>query len=345
MTRHNYKTINHRILNINGVDMHIAEAGAGHPVILLHGFPELWYSWRHQIPALSAAGYHAIAPDARGCGQSGAPQSIDDYSMYNMTMDIVGLLDAIGEEKAVLVGHDWGVLTALVCAQRFPERFSAVVALDISFTNAGIIPRPPAPPVETAKKYRPYLQQNSGGMFDYSSFVIQLMLYNQEPGVAEAEYEADVSRVFRRLWSAMSGDAPADLMPRLVTKGPLDGNYLDRIPEPEQLPAWLTQEELDYYTGEYKRTGFTGAFNRYRNLDRDWIDHEKLAGTVIQHPAMFISGEYDQPTRFGGREPQKPWVPNLKDIVIFPGCGHWIQQEQPEKLNKYLIEFLNSLCV
>lgn len=338
-------TINHRILNINGIDMHIAEAGIGYPVILLHGFPELWYSWRQQLPELADEGYHAIAPDARGCGQSGAPQSIGEYSMYKMTDDIIGLMDAIGEEKAILVGHDWGVLTAIVCAQRYSERISAVAALDVSFTNAGIFPRQPAPSIQSARKYLQYIQQNPGGIFDYNNFLVELMLYHQEPGVAEAGYEADIHRTFRRLFYAMSGDAPADLMPHLVTRGPLDGHYIDRMPEPESLPAWLTTEELNYYANEYKRTGFTGALNRYRNLDRDWADHAELANTIIQQPALFISGEYDQPTRFGRREPQKPWVPNLRDIIIFPGCGHWMQQEQPKKVNKYLITFLNSLSI
>jgi pimeloyl-ACP methyl ester carboxylesterase len=313
--------ITHRAVQANGISVHIAEAGHGPLVLLLHGFPELWYSWRHQLPALAAAGYHAVAPDLRGYGRSDAPEKVEAYSMLNMTADAVGVLDALGEDTAVIVGHDWGAPIAWHCALLYPHRFPAVVALSVPY-----MPRPPAPPLQL-------LKQVYAGRFFY-------ILYFQEPGVAEAELEADVRRTLRLVLYAASGDAPAGLA---LSRKASDAGFLDGMPEPEGLPSWLTQEDLDYFVGEFRLTGFRGGLNRYRNMDRDWEEMPHLAGAKVQQPALFIAGDRDTVRGFTDVEAMKANVPNLRGVVMLPGCGHWTQQERPEEVNAQLVSFLKSL--
>ncbi len=313
--------IGHRTVRTNGISMHVAEAGSGPLVILLHGFPELWYSWRRQLPALAAAGYHAVAPDLRGYGGSDAPEPIEAYSMLNMTADVAGLLDALGEETAVVVGHDWGAPIAWHCALLYPQRVSAIAALSVPY-----LPRPSLPPIQR-------LRQVFAGRFFY-------MLYFQEPGLAEAELEADVRRFLRIFIYQASGDARVP--PRAWLK-PADAKLLDGMIDPEKLPDWLTASDLDYYTREFERTGFRGGLNRYRNMDRDWEELPQLANAKVEQPALFIAGDRDGVLSFTSLEPMKANVPNLRKIVTLPGCGHWTQQERPAEVNAELIEFLEGL--
>jgi len=313
--------IAHRTIETNGINMHIAEAGQGRLVLLLHGFPELWYSWRHQLPALAAAGYHAVAPDMRGYGGTDAPEAIEAYTMINHVADAAGILDALGEEKAVVVGHDWGAPMAWHCALLHPDRFSAVVALSVPF-----IPRSPAPPTQLMRQ-----------MFQDRFFY---MLYFQEPGVAEAELEADVRRSLRLMLYDASGDAPESAW---LARKPKDAKLLEGARDPDRLPPWLTEADLDYYVREFERTGFRGGLNRYRNMDRDWEQLAHLAGAKVEQSALFIAGERDGVIRFTGMEGMKADVPNLRDIIILPGCGHWTQQERPKEVNSALVEFLEGL--
>lgn len=313
--------ITHRTVDTNGIKMHVAEAGEGPPVVLVHGFPELWYSWRHQLPALAEAGYHAIAPDVRGYGRTDAPQPIEAYTMRNMTADIAGLLDALGERSAVVVGHDWGSLIAWHCALLYPERFSAVAAMSVPY-----LPRAPMPPLQL-------FRQAFANNFFY-------IIYFQEPGVAEAELEADVRRSMRVTLYALSGDAPSGL--GLGSK-PKDSTFLQGLPEPERLPSWLTEADIGYYTAEFQRTGFRGGLNRYRNMDRDWDELPELAGAKVQQPALFITGERDGVRSFANTDGMKQNVPNLRDVLVVPGSGHWVQQERPAEVNDALIAFLRSL--
>ena len=301
--------------------MRIAEAGEGPPVLLLHGFPELWYSWRHQLPALAAAGYRAVAPDVRGYGGTDAPEAIDSYTMLDHVADAVGVLDALGEESAVIVGHDWGAPMAWHGALLHPERFPAVAALSVPYT-----PRPPAPPTQLMKR-----------LFQDRFFY---MLYFQEPGLAEAELEADVRRSMHLMLYDASGDAPRS---GWQARRPKDANLLDEMRDPERLPPWLTEADIDYYTAEFERTGFRGGLNRYRNMDRDWEQSAHLAGATVQQPALFVAGERDGVLRFTGTDAMKASVPNLRNVVILPGCGHWTQQERPAEVNSALIEFLKAL--
>ncbi len=314
--------VTHRTVQANGIDIHLAEAGDGPLVLLLHGFPELWYSWRRQLPALADAGYHAVAPDLRGYGRTTAPPSVEDYAMIQMTADVTGVIDALGHDHAVVAGHDWGANIAWACAQLHSDRISAVAALSVPFQ-----PRPPEPPLRM-------LGEMAGEHFNWA-------LYFQEPGLAEAELEHDVARTLRLMFYGLSGDAPEDLAPRLLGGLPAGSRLLDPIPEPRQLPAWLADDDLGYYAAEFGRTGFTGALNRYRNLDRDWADLGRLSAAAITQPALFVGGGRDTATRFIDRTPMEQAVAQLRTVVI-SGCGHWIQQERPDEVTGELLTFLQQ---
>ncbi|WP_369386587.1 alpha/beta fold hydrolase [Streptomyces sp. CG1] len=313
----------HRTLHVNGIDVHIAEAGEGPLVILLHGFPELWYSWRHQLGALAAAGFHVIAPDLRGYGQSTVPPDVEAYGMQAMVDDVVGMLDALDEPTAALVGHDWGAQIGWACAQLASERFPALASLSVPYHR-----RTPAPMTQALRRW-------AGDKFNW-------LLYFQAPGVAEAELQADAERSLRLIFSALSGDAPDGQALRLLTGLPADSQLLDPIPEPTNLPSWLAESDLSYYVEEFRRTGFTGALNRYRNVDRDWEDLPALGATPVRQPVLFVTGELDTATRFMDADAMRLYVPNLHGPVVLPGCGHWIQQERPHEVNALLVDFLSS---
>jgi len=313
--------ITHRSIKANGISMHIAEAGEGPLVLLLHGFPELWYSWRHQLPALADAGYYAVAPDVRGYGRTDAPPVVESYNMLNHTADIVGILDALGERTAVVVGHDWGAPIAWHCALLYPERFPAVVALSVPY-----IPRASAPPTQLLKQ-----------VFADTFFYI---LYFQEPGVAEAELEADVARSLRLLLYNASGDGPRGAG---LARKAKDAKFLDGMQEPDRLPSWLTKADLDYFTSEFERTGFRGGLNRYRNMDRDWEELPQLAGAKVQQPALFITGDRDPVLTFTSSDAMKVSVPDLRDVLILEGCGHWTQQERPADVSAAIVGFLGGV--
>ncbi|NGO07748.1 alpha/beta hydrolase [Streptomyces sp. HC44] len=312
----------HRTLHANGIDIHIAEAGDGPLVVLLHGFPELWYSWRHQLGALAASGFHVIAPDLRGYGRTTVPPDVEAYGMRAMVDDVVGLLDALDEPTAALAGHDWGAQIGWACAQLAPERFPALAALSVPYQ-----PRTPAPLTQD-------LRRRAGDRFNW-------LLHFQAPGVAEAELQADAERSMRLIFSALSGDAPDGLAVRLLTGLPAGSRLLDPIPEPTSLPPWLTESDLSYYVGEFRRTGFTGALNRYRNVDRDWDELPALGATTVRRPVLFVTGELDTATRFMDTDAMRQYVPNLDGPVVLPGCGHWIQQERPSEVNGLLVDFLS----
>jgi len=315
--------ITQRMIRTNGINMRIAEAGAGPLVLMLHGWPESWYSWRHQIGALADAGFHAVAPDVRGYGGTDKPQAIEAYAMKEMVADAVGVLDALGERTAVVVGHDWGAPMAWNSAILHPDRFRAVVGMSVPFTGRG-----PAPPTQLFK-----------ARFAETFFYI---LYFQEPGKAEAELEKDVRRSMKLILFSASVDSP----PMAGFGGkPKDLGLLDGMTEPEKLPAWLTEADLDYYAGEFARSGFRGPINRYRNMDRDWEELPQLANATIQQPALFIAGEKDGVIAMNpsGIETMKRYIPNLRDIVLVPACGHWCQQEKPREVNEALIKFLKEV--
>ena len=316
--------IRHRQVDSNGIRMHIAEAGEGPLVLLLHGFPESWYSWRHQLRALAEAGYHAVAPDQRGYGETDKPEEVERYTQLHLVGDAVGLLDALGAETAVVVGHDWGAPVAWHSALLRPDRFLAVAVLSVPYT-----PRGPVPPTAGLKRL-------AGEHFHY-------MLYFQTPGVAEAELEADVRSTLRRFLYSASGDPPPGerWRPRL----PKDSRFLDATTDPETLPPWLTAADLDFYTAEFQRTGFRGGLNWYRNLDRSWELMAPFAGAKVHQPALFIGGDRDGVITANPAAVERlPGnVPGLRRRLMLPGCGHWTQQERPDEVNAALIDFLRGL--
>jgi epoxide hydrolase A/B len=313
--------IAHRSLETNGIRMRVAEAGQGPLVVLCHGFPESWYSWRHQLPALAAAGYHAVAPDMRGYGGTDRPDAIEQYTQLHHVGDMVGLLDALGDETAVIVGHDWGAPVAWNAALLRPERFRAVAGLSVPYT-----PRGGTRPTEA-------LARAYGDTFMY-------MLYFQTPGVAEAELERNVRSTVRRVLHGISGDGGG-----MRRAQPRRSTFLDDLPDPERLPGWLTDADVDFYTAEFERTGFRGGLNWYRNLDRTWELMAAWRSARIGVPALFIAGDRD-PVIARARaalDGLTTTVPRLTRTVILPGCGHWTQQERPAEVNEALVAFLHGL--
>jgi pimeloyl-ACP methyl ester carboxylesterase len=315
--------ITHRRVRTNGIDLHLAEAGEGPLVLLLHGWPESWYSWRHQLPALAAAGYHAVAPDVRGYGQSDRPEAIGAYSMKNLLADCIGLLDFLGEQKAVVVGHDWGAPMAWCSAALHPDRYRAVVGMSVPHLG-----RAPMPPTQLFK-----------AVFGDKWFYI---LYFQEPGVAEAELEADIPRTVRAILAGVPG---FDMTAEVVQAKKKGDKFLSGIDTPGALPDWLTEDDVAYYVKELASSGFRGGLNRYRNMDRDWEELPELATAKIEQPALFITGEKDPGRALAPVDAMGPLVPNLQEVLVIPGAGHWVQQERAAEVNAALLTFLQGLPV
>ncbi len=314
----------HRTIEANGIHIHLAEQGEGPLVVLCHGFPESWYSWRHQLAALSAAGFHVVAPDMRGYGQTDRPEEIEKYTLLHLVGDMVGLLDALGAESAVIIGHDWGAPVAWHAALLRPDRFRGVVGLSVPFR-----PRGQAPPTTI-------MPQNDDAIF--------YQLYFQSPGVAEAEFERDPRRTVRALLYSASGDAPRREDIGMV---PRQGGFLTRVLNPATLPPWLTETDVDFYVAEFARTGFRGGLNWYRNIDRNWEILAPFAGARVTIPALYMAGDRDLVVSFRGMDQLIPnlakFVPQLRRTIMLPGCGHWTQQERPDEVNRAMIEFIRSL--
>jgi pimeloyl-ACP methyl ester carboxylesterase len=319
--------ITHRFVDTNGIRMHIAEAGAGPLVVLLHGFPEGWYSWRHQLAALAGAGYHAVAPDQRGYGRTDRPEPVEAYDILTLTADVVGLVPALGRETAVVVGHDWGAPVAWHCALLRPDVFRAVGLLSVPYLPRGWDdPRPTD------------VMRAIGG--DAGEFY---QLYFQQPGRAEGDLEADVRRSMTMMLYALSGDPPPEKRWRFVVgKGE---RFIDTGGLPDRLPAWLTEADIDHYASEFARTGFRGGLNWYRNLDRMWETTRFLCGARLRQPAAFVAGELDAVIAMyrPAYEALPVTVPDLRANVLLPGAGHWVQQERPAEVNRLLLDFLRGL--
>jgi pimeloyl-ACP methyl ester carboxylesterase len=312
----------HRYADVNGIRLHYAEAGQGPAVLLCHGWPELSHSWRHQIPALAAAGYRALAPDMRGYGESGAPSEIGDYTILHLVGDMVGLLDRLAIAEAAIVGHDWGAPVAWHAALLRPDRFRAVVAMSVPHTG-----RPPRAPLETLR------ERGFHGFY---------WLYFQAPGQAEAELERDVARSLRLIYHAASGDVPEDWHWRAVV--PEGGGLLDTALEPAAAPAWLPAGDFEHYVAAFRRGGFRGGLNWYRNIDRNWALTAPFADLRIRQPALFVAGARDPTLRIGGRGDRLATmdeaVPGLRGKILIAGAGHWVQQEAAAEVNDALLRFL-----
>jgi len=314
----------HGFANVNGIKMHYVEAGTGPLVVLCHGWPESWYSWRHQLHALADAGYRAVAPDQRGYGQTDKPEAIEAYNILNLTGDIVGLVNVLGAERAVIVGHDWGAPVAWSCALMRTDMFRGLALLSVPYM--------PRAPVRPAVMFKAITQQKNF----YQD-------YFQEPGKVEKELEADVGKTMLGILYCASGDAPAeDRFKFLFEK---NQRFIDTLVLPETLPPWLTQADLDFFTNELKRAGFRGGVNWYRNIDRNWELTPFLDGAKIIRPTVFAAGDRDIGMEMAsdGYKNLEAHVANLFRKHLVPGGGHWIQQERPNEINQLLIDFLRSL--
>ena len=319
------ETVKHRTIETNGIRLHVAELGQGPLVILCHGFPECWYSWRHQMAALAAAGYRVIAPDQRGYGESDAPAPVDQYDLCHLAGDIVGLVYALGETRAALVGHDWGAPVAWTSALLRPDVFDCVCLMSVPFL----------PFTMGQPKLTDTLKATFGEMQFYQ-------LYFQEPGKAERELEEDVRSTMLKLLYSGSGDAPEDQGFRFMF--PPGQRFIDAHAEPQTLPAWLTEQDLDYFTKQFARTGFRGGLNWYRNLDRDFELLAPLVNAKIRRPALFLAGEKDVCITMyrDAYDALEQTVPGLVSKHLLAGAGHWVQQERPREVNDLLLAFLRN---
>ena len=317
----------HHTVDANGIKIHYAEAGVGPLIILCHGFPESWYSWRHQLSALAEAGYRAVAPDMRGYGHTDRPQEVEKYTILHLVGDMVGLLDALGGGHAVIAGHDWGAPVAWNSALLRPDRFRAVIGLSVPF-----LPRRPLRPTST-------MPQTDEALF--------YQLYFQPEGQAEAEFERDPDATLRTLLYASSGDAPPRSAAAPIAMVPRKGGFLAGRTPPATLPQWLSEADIAYYAGEFARTGFRGGLNWYRNIDRSWELMAPFAGLQVKVPALYVAGDRDLVVAFPGMDKLIPnlsmFVPSLRKTIMLPGCGHWTQQERAPEVNAAMIDFLRSL--
>jgi pimeloyl-ACP methyl ester carboxylesterase len=317
--------VKHRMIATNGIRLHVAEQGSGPLVILCHGFPECWYSWRHQLPALAAAGFHAVAPDLRGYGRSDRPEEVEKYTVLHDVGDIVGLVDAFGAERAVIAGHDVGATMAWQAALLRPDRFRAVISLDVPFRPQGF--GTSAPPTTLMPR---------------SDDAVFYQLFLQTPE-AEAALGRDIRRTFRSQLYVLSGDSPprAD-GGRFAGMIPRKGQFLTN---PDSLPGWITEADIDVYVEEFTRSGFRGALSWFRNLDRSWELLAPFAGAAISVPALYVAGDRDfvVSAYAPAVAKQAALVPKLRPPLMLAGCGHWTQQERAADVNAAMIDFLRSL--
>ena len=315
--------VKHRTVESNGIDLHVAEQGEGPLVVLCHGFPECWYSWRHQMKALAAAGFRAVACDQRGYGHSSAPESVDAYTLCHLAGDIVGLVYALGETRATVVGHDWGSAVAWTSALLRPDMFHSVCLMSVPFLPFTI--------------GQPKLTQQMRVTFGNLEFY---QLYFQEPGKAEKELEENVRASLLKLLYAGSGDAPADQSFRFVFDK--SQRFIDAHVLPSGLPAWLNDADLEYFTREFERTGFRGGLNWYRNLDRDFELLAPLANARIEQPTLFVAGDRDVCITMyrDAYDALEQTVPGLVGKRLLAGAGHWVQQERPDQVNDLLLGFM-----
>ena len=303
-----------RTIAANGIDMFLVERGSGPLVVLCHGWPELSYSWRHQMEPLAEAGYHVVAPDMRGFGRTGAPADISAYSIFDTVGDVVALVSALGEKQAIIVGHDWGANVAWHAAMFRPDLFKAVAGLSVPPPR-----RAPDRPLEMLRKR---------GIENF------YWHYFQTPGVAEAEFERDVDRTVRAILCGRG--MSLNLKP--------GQGFIQDAEVPAQMPAWIAAHDVDHFVKTYSKTGYRGGLNWYRNIDRNWELTAPWQDAPILPPALFIAGSNDAVIRgpIGEKRVQdmESTLPNLTRKLLIDGAGHWIQQERPAEVNAALLEFL-----
>ena len=316
-----------RQIDVGQISLRVAVEGEGPLVIMVHGFPESWYSWRHQIGPVAAAGYTVAAIDVRGYGGSDKPQAVSAYGMEQIVGDLVGLKTALSPDApAILVGHDWGAPIVWNSAFVHPEHFRAVAGLSVPFAGA-----PSRPFTEVFRE-----KFTSKGVFFYQE-------YFQQPGVAEAELEVDIRRFLTLFLTSIGGEAPDGAWPAK----PVDARLLDGLRQPAALPAWLTEADLDFYVGEFTRSGLRGPLNRYRNHEADHAWLLPLKGRTLDQPTLYIGGTRDPASTLFGQvsDPvamMRHFAPQVEGHLL-EGCGHWTQQERPAEVNRLLLDWLDKL--
>jgi pimeloyl-ACP methyl ester carboxylesterase len=317
-----------RNIETNGINMRIAEAGNedGAVVLLVHGWPESWYSWRHQITALADAGYRVVVPEMRGYGKTDAPEDVESYDIKSLSADMAGVLDAVGAEKATIIGHDWGAIVAANALLFHPDRFSSLVLMSVPYGG------------------RPQESLMTSWNAQYGDNFYYILYHNEEGGVAEAEYDSDPRGFLSRLY--LSPDSPREA-PTVTDPLRAAGGWIPRLGAAKGLPSWLTQDELDYFVAQFEASGFRGGINYYRNFHRNWEITEHLATAKIEVPTLFVAGQKDMVIG-GATAPMLKGlmgrvIPDLRDVVIVPEMGHWIQQEAPKETNEAVLGFLQGL--
>jgi len=317
-----------KFVQLADVKLRAAIEGSGPLVIMVHGFPESWYSWRHQICAVAKAGFTACAIDVRGYGGSDKPHPVEAYAMERMIADVVGVVEAMSlDGRAILVGHDWGAPIVWNTALVRPDRVRAVCALSVPYLGIG------------ARSFIDVVNDifTKRGLFFYQ-------VYFQEEGAAEAEAEASPRDFLRKFYYAISGDAPDGTWP---ANKKLGEKLLDGLVDPDPFPAWLATDDLDYYVSEFERSGFRGPINRYRNHERDFEFLRGFVDRKIAQPALFISGTRDPAFNMLGRgDPiatMRNHVVDVRGAYVLEGCGHWTQQERAKEVNALLLPWLSTL--
>jgi pimeloyl-ACP methyl ester carboxylesterase len=317
-----------KTIDAGQVQLRVALQGAGPLVVLVHGFPESWFSWRHQLTAIAEAGFTAAAIDVRGYGGSDKPGEVAAYDMESLTADVVGVAAALQPgAPAILVGHDWGAPIVWNSALSRPERFSAVAGLSVPFSG---VPN------------RPFTEIFREAFTDKGRFFYQAWF--QEVGPPEAEAQADVRGFLRKFYYGICGDAPDGTWPQKKHGATL----LEGMVDPQVFPPWLTSADLDYYVGEFERSGFFGPISRYRNHERDYEWLQQFRGRKLEMPSLLIGGDRDPAFNGFGRIPDpaammRQHVTDLRGVHVLPGCGHWTQQERPAEVNAILVPWLKGL--
>lgn len=318
--------VTHRMIETNGIRLHVAEQGEGPLVVLCHGFPECWYSWRHQLPALAKAGFHAVAPDLRGYGRSDLPEDVEKYTLLHDIGDVIGLIDALGAKQAVVAGHDIGATIAWQAALVRPDRVKGVIAMSPPFR----------PRAFGSSKVPPTTQmpRNENALF------YQLFLQTPE---AEAALGRDLRRTFRSQFYTLSGDKPPS------APGGLPGGMVPRkgavLVDPPSLPPWITETDINVYVEAYAQSGWHGPLAWWRNIDRGWELMAAFDGATVSVPALYVAGERDiiAVAFQQAIARQSAFVPKLRPAVMLPGCGHWTQQERAAEVNAAIIDFLRQV--
>ncbi|XP_058084066.1 uncharacterized protein LOC131231778 isoform X1 [Magnolia sinica] len=311
--------IEHRTVSVNGINMHLAEKGAGPTVLLLHGFPQLWYTWRHQIHGLAARGYRAVAPDLRGFGDTDAPPSSASYTVYHIVGDLIALIDLLGQDQVFVVGHDWGAIMAWYLCLFRPDRIKALVNLSVNFMRR--------PPVKTVDALHSVHGEN------------HYMCRFQEPGAAESDFACvGAEKIFKIAFTYRHSG------PLIVPK---DGFVA--WPDKElNLPSWISEADVRYYAEKFNKTGFTGGLNYYRALNLNWELTAPWDGFQVQVPTKFIVGDLDLTYHTLGAKEYihsdefKKDVPFLEDVIVMEGVAHFINEEKPDEITDHIFSFFQK---